>query len=263
MHIHKANITNLTGLWKKYGAQKVNNATIPLIFSNTHWPNRCWFEWDTISEEDLQQTLQYSSKIKNLLDTISDSTIVPVWPMINASGKFELTNLYDQFIECLLIQKKWMCSFEQTAMYLKLNEETVNPPLLNTGFKVQKVNTSESIKEWIAIGSEAFTYTIDTFVIEQLINNKNIQILLGIQNGQAVASGLLYKSDDVIGIHQLGVKKNFQGKGIARRFMQEIISICTLWKSKYIVLQASPAGKPLYDSLDFRTQFSIKNFQRI
>lgn len=263
MHIHRANLTNLTGLWKKYGAQKINNDTRPLIFSNTHWPNRYWFEWDNISEEDLQQTLQSSSKIKNLFDHISDSTIVPVWPMINPSEKFELTNLYDQLIEYLLIQKNWICSFEQTAMYLELNKETIKPPLINTDFKVQEVNTSEDIMEWVSIGSEAFTYTIDTFVIEQLINNKNIQILLGIQNGQAVACGLLYKSDDVTGVHQLGVKQDFQGKGIARRFMQEIISICTLWKSKYIVLQASPAGKPLYVSLGFRTQFSIKNFQRL
>lgn len=263
MNIHKANLTNLTDLWKKYGAQYNNNSTVPLLYTNTHWPNRCWFDWNTISGEDIHQALQSITEIKMLLDNIPDSAIVSVWPMISASNEVEPIDQYSQLVERLLMHRKWICRSEQTAMYLDLKDTQVNQPLINTSFEIDIVTTAEGVKEWVDVGTEAFSYSIECTVIELLINDKDIQILLGRQNGQAITCGLLYKSDNVIGIHQLGVKQAFQGKGIAKYFMQEIMASCKRWRAKHIVLQASPEGQPLYDNLGFRTQFSIKNYHKL
>jgi len=264
MHIHEANLTNLTGLWKKYGSQHIKGSTLPLLHANTHWPHRCWFDWGTLSGEGIRQTIQGHADNNTLLDNVPESAVVPVWPIISSAGDDGHATLFEQqLIEKQLIKKKWVCGFEQMAMYLELQEGAAYSPSDPTGFQVNPVRTSEDVAQWVDIGSEAFAYNIDRSVIEQLINDKDIQILLGFQNGQAVASALLYKTGDIIGLHQVGVKQAFQGQGIARCFMQDIREACALWQGKYIVLQASQAGQPLYDSLGFRAQFTIKNYQRV
>jgi len=264
MHINKANINNLTGLWKKYGAQQIGNNRLPLLHINTKWPNRCWFDWTALSNETVRKTLQEYANNSTLFEDMSESTVVPIWSIMSRlNEETPEDQLAQQFIENLLIEKNWGCKFEQTTMSLKLQNKAVCSSSARTGFEVRVVSKSKEVGEWVDIGSEAFAYNIDHSVIEQLINDKDIQILLGIQNGLAVACALLYKTGDVIGLHQVGVKQAFQGKGIARCFMREIFSACTLWQGKYVVLQASSAGQPLYFSLGFKELFYIRNYQKI
>ncbi len=264
MHLHQANLTNLTGLWKKYGAQQIMGNTLPCLYANTHWPHRCWFDWETLSDNNIQKTSQRYANNNTILDKVPESAIMPVWPMMSSTNDDEHTIQFEQpFIEKQLIAKKWLCEFEQVAMYLEVPKEQTVSLSAHTGFRMSPVRTSEQIKAWADIGSEAFSYHIDYSVIEPLIRDKDMQILLGFQDGQAVASALLYKTGETIGLHQVGVKRAFQGKGIARRFMQEIIATCVRWQGKYVVLQASEAGQPLYSSLGFRMQFHIRNYQKI
>lgn len=128
--------------------------------------------------------------------------------------------------------------------------------------KLKQVKTTQDITLWIDIVSEAFGYSIDHVVIDKLSNEQDMQILMTHYNDQAIATAILYKTGDIIGIHQVGVKQDFQSKGFARVFMQEIIATCLLWQGKIIVLQASQAGKPLYESLGFKQQFLIKSYQQ-
>lgn len=191
MHTHESNIENLTGLFKKYGAQHIHNTTIPLLYANTYWPNRCWFEWGDISDDEIRQALQSPTDIKTLQDIIPNSSIVSVWPMMNHSGDVNLIELYDHFINEMLIQNNWVCKNKQTAMYIEIKDAQKNKSLINSGFKMEVVTTSKGVEKWVDIGSEAFLYSIDKHVIEHLKNDINIQILLGHQNGKAIASALL------------------------------------------------------------------------
>jgi len=260
MHIDKANITNLTGLWKKYGSRPINGGALPLQHANIHWPHRCWLDW---SRGDIVYTMLGHLNDTSWLKYVPKSAILPIWPMVSDNENGDAALFEKLLIEKQLQEKKWICTFEQTAMYMKLQEETACLSLTRPGFQVIPVRTSEDIKKWVDIGSEAFAYRIDLPVIENLFNDKDIQILLGWQDEQAVACALLYKTGDIIGIHQVGVKQTFQGQGIARCFMQAILAACTMWQGKYIVLQASQAGQPLYEKLGFTAQFTIKNYQRV
>jgi len=185
--------------------------------------------------------------------------------MIRSDANRDSAPLKAQILDRQLEEKKWLCAFQQTAMYLPIKEGASYLPLPCSGFQVNRVRSGEEIAKWIEITSEAFAYHIDHIdrvVIEKLINDNTIQILTASQNEQVVACALLYKTGDSIGVHQLGVKKAFQGKGVARRFMLEIIAICALWQGKFIVLQASKEGLPLYESLGFKAQFLIKNYKK-
>jgi len=257
MHINEANIANLTGLWKKYNSQVIKSSLLTEVHVNIHWPHRCWFDWDNLSREEILQTLQPNVGKNTLLENVPVSAVIPVWPMMGIANGDECSGLFEQ----QLLDNQWGCAFEQTAMYLVLKETREYLALEQAELQVKTVLTQDDVGEWVDIASDAFAYSINGDVIERLIDDKDIKILLGCHNEQAVASALLYKTDDIIGIHQVGVRQSFQGKGIARWFMQNIIETCAQWQGEYIVLQASHAGKSLYDSLGFKAQFLIKNYQ--
>ncbi|WP_086934349.1 GNAT family N-acetyltransferase [Agarilytica rhodophyticola] len=250
MDMDKTNLANLTGLWKKYGAQPISNDAVPLQYTNLAWPHRCWFD---VGIDNLNHA-NYST----WLDRVPQSAIIPLWPMIDAS-----IHLQNESLEKQLLEQKWRCTFEQKAMYMELQDADTYSPPIRVGFSVSLVRTCEDLKKWVNIGSEAFAYSIDYSVVENLIDDGDIKIVLGWQGKQAVAAALLYKTYDIIGIHQVGVKKAFQGQGIARYLMRYIMEMCVLWQGKYVVLQASQSGQPLYESLGFNSQFTIKNYQRV
>lgn len=251
MHIDEANITNLTGLWRKYGSRAVKEGELPLLHINTHWPHRCWPDW---SAEAVSNLLLRGPNdvawLEHYSTNIPESAVLSVWPSTAGNDK-------------PLLEQQWICAFEQTAMYMALDESITYPTFSPLSFQVKPVSTLDDIKRWVDIGSEAFAYSIDRSVIEGLMNDKDVQILLAYQGEQAVACALLYKTDDIIGIHQVGVKRSFRGQGIARCFMREIITACIQWQGKYVVLQASQAGQPLYESLGFSVQFTIRNYKKV
>jgi ribosomal protein S18 acetylase RimI-like enzyme len=258
MHIDQANLTNLTSLWKKYGAREIKRNMLPLLYASTDWPNRCWLDWGALSVDDLDQVLQETDKtwIKN----VPESKILALWAVTSGNQNRHAGLLKQELIEKFLLEKNCKCLFEQTAMYLPL-QDAIESPQVHPEFQVKAVSTAQEITKWVDISSEAFAYSIDRSVIEKLLNEQDIQLLIGWKNDLAIASALLYKTGDIIGVHQLGIKQDFQGKGFARCLMLEIIRLCYLWQGRYLVLQASQAGKPLYDSLGFTEQFLIKNYQ--
>jgi ribosomal protein S18 acetylase RimI-like enzyme len=262
MHIDEANLHNLTQLWHKYGSKPVNVARLPLLQINTHWPHRCWINWRAQQDEGLDQ-LQGLITDSLWEENLPKSTFFSLWPKMSVSNLMHASKYGQRNIEKMLLDKHWYCAFEQTAMYLALHDKTKYLSQARPGFKVKPAATLNDIKQWIDIGSKAFGYSIDPSVIKPLVNDIDIQLLIGWENDQAIACGLLYKTDDIIGVHQIGVKPAFQGKGFAKSFMLDLIAACEQWQGKHIVLQASQTGKPLYDSLGFKSQFLIKNFKRV
>jgi ribosomal protein S18 acetylase RimI-like enzyme len=260
MHINEGNLFNLTGLWKKYGARPIAADTLPLVYANANWPYRCWASW---SETDIIDGIPRQSDDIAWLNTLPNTAILPIWQLTNANEQKLAAPFESLHIEQHLLAHDWRCTFEQLAMYMQLHVSLPCLPQSRPGFTMTYVRSFDEIKTWVEIGSEAFGYTINRGVIENLLDDENIQILLGWQDEIAVCCALLYKTGDFIGVHQVGVKHAFQGQGIARCLMQQIIKNGLLWQGKYIVLQASRSGQPLYESLGFKAQFKIKNYQKV
>lgn len=263
MHMGRANLSNLIGLWSKYGAKKISGDASPTWYANTRWPYRVWFDWGCTPQISCEQTQISHSDIGCVIDALPREAIVPVWPMINERVGTRRCGEHDTPIEQRLVERGWGLGFKQTAMYLPLSEASSPHPTDPIGFGMRRVRTAKEVGTWVEIGSQAFGYAIDGHVIESLLGDSDIQVLLGIQNGQALAGGLLYKTGEVIAVHQLGVRQACQGQGIARRFIRCMLAECVRWQGKYVVLQASQAGKPLYDQLGFHDQFVINNYQKV
>lgn len=257
MHINEANLANLTGLWKKYGSSP--SSSLPLVYSNLRWPYRAWVEW---SGEKLTTGMYNPAHDLACLVDLPDTAILPVWRISNDSELGATTFLDPQDIEKQLLKNNWRCSFKQLAMYLELQTTVSYLPLPRQGFVMTRLSSLHDVKTWVDIGSDAFNYTIDRAVIDVLLGDDDIQLLLGWQDELPVCCALLFKTGEFIGIHQVGVKRGFQGQGIARYLMLYLLDKCIQWQGKYAVLQASHQGQSLYESLGFKAQFHIKNYQK-
>lgn len=254
--IAQANISNLKNLWKKYGSTVLNNNNTlgqkSELHLNTYWPNRCWFE--SVPEQD----------ISSWLTKLPATAILPVWPELEKTAN---KVVQASAIEQQLIANQWQCMLEQTAMSMSLKVNGLYSKEYKadscTGFKLIKVKTAEELALWLDVVQKAFGYSVDRIVIEKLLNDSTVQILLAYYYDEAIASGILFKTGDTIGIHQVGVKPSFQGQGLARDLMGALIDICIQWQGEYLVLQASKAGQPLYQRLGFTEQFILKSYQKV
>ncbi len=265
MDIDQANLANLTGLWRKYGAQHLSPATqdnTAGIIANRQWPDRVWQSASMANTRLDSSPLEKANELNQWLSLLPASELasatIPVWPFAIEGSSLYVTE-FEQQLEKLGLQ----CAFEQTAMYLPLQGVDTQAWISRNGFSVEQVQNSSQLSTWVSIASEAFGYDIDQQVVEKLIDDPSIQILLAVSAGEAVATALLYQDESVIGLHQIGVGKDFQGMGYARSMMHEMIRHCANKPVDYLVLQASQAGKPLYYSLGFKSQFAIRNYKKV
>ena len=253
MHVDYANIDNLTRLWQVYGCEAIALEDNKDAFININWPNRLW-QFSSIRESDI---LQFSA--------LSRSPLWVHWPYIDkqdgALSAFTETNQLDKVYQ----QHYWQCVLKQTAMYLdlKLQDNKSISVLPKSNFIIKKLTSNCYLNDWIDVVKDSFGYSVDQHVIEKALTHKDTKFYLGLIEGKPIASSLLFKTGNIVGLHQVGVKADYQGQGFARPFMQAMIKESSNWQASHMVLQASQAGKPLYDRLGFISQFMINSYQRV
>jgi GNAT superfamily N-acetyltransferase len=253
MHIDSANLNNLTQLWQRYGARSLYEDDQLQLRKNISWPNRLWADMARpVSATNLEQTAKNAP----------DAAIFPLWPAMTEDGSAapQVT------VEALVRQSRdWQPAVQHTAMALQLDKQLpVNSPTVDRyPLQIKCLNSDTDIADWVATGSKAFGYTIDANVIAPLLACEDIQILLAYnEDSQPVATGLLFKTGEVVGIHQIGVPTDHQGKGYATQMMRFLIQQAQKWQANYVVLQASESGRPVYQKLGFVDQFLITYLQK-
>ncbi|SMF03101.1 GNAT family N-acetyltransferase [Desulfovibrio gilichinskyi] len=238
--LKKGNIDNLTTLWKKMGAKAQVTTAQVVYYLASRWPNRCWFDWDT----------DFISGINSVLDVLRPDQIVPVWDKSgNKIGKREQD----------LIDNGFGIMLEQTAMVLSANDFPKQDSSVNN---IKLVSSTEDIESWVSVGSKAFGYQIDPHVISKLVSDDDIKLFIYYCENTPAGTALLCKTSEVIGVHQVGVAPAFQGKRIGSSLMKYLIPVCKEWQGEFITLQASAAGKGLYERLGFKPQFMIRSYRR-
>jgi len=241
--LNKANIDNLTSLWKKMGVQSgASLSTIKQLNKSLSWPHRCWFDWEI--------NTQGISSIDNIISHLEDDSIIPIWDVKTGN-----TNRLEQ----LLIDEKFEVSFEQSAMFLDAKEYEV---LDLSDVDVIIVDSISGIDAWTKVAIQSFEYKIDISVIQKIASDPDAHLFIVTVNTQPAATAMIYKTGEVIGIHQVGVSEAYRGKGIAYKLMLYVIARCVESSCKYITLQSSAVGQGLYEKLGFKHQFIIRNYQR-
>ncbi|GLX79626.1 hypothetical protein tinsulaeT_29660 [Thalassotalea insulae] len=261
--INQANLANLIALWQCYGANQFNAVKQYQLTQNNDWPNRVWFDKAQDAAHYPSEPISHS-QLSNLLSQLRPGSIFPTWPANIIKALDASAQATQQTINHYLSEhsKHWTLSFQQTAMYLPLSDNLQLPTSKKTLY-ITPISSDKDIKHWVTVGSKAFGYQINYQVIQQLSLNSDIQLLLAWQDQIPVACGLLYQTGKIVGIHQVGIVPEFQGQGLAKPLMIEMIKRGLDLGGDYAVLQASSAGKPLYQKLSFNEQFVIDNYQKL
>lgn len=241
--LNQSNIDNLTSLWRKMGVENNSAFALDGLTISQTWPNRHWFDWNA--------TANQIAALHNLLPHLPARAVIPVW-----MGRGEQAAQ----LERNLLDENFRISFQQLAMYLDL--QTAQREEIPT-LDITKVQTLQDLEAWTATASAAFGYWIDIAAIEKVAIDVDLTLLLAKQDGEPVATALVYKTGAVIGVHLVGVPEAYRGRGIAKALMRYVINLSIDLDGKFLMLQASAVGEPLYRQLGFVPQFEIKNYKRL
>ncbi len=241
------NIDNLTRLWKVMGFKEHQITESTTLKMSTDWPHRVWFD-DQLANQSVSQLTNSTNFLnESLFSSVLKDKTIPVW---------HAENNYLGSFEKKLISNGFQESFTQLAMVLPLNESINLKP---THAKIYRVNSETAIQAWTQVASKAFNYSIDIGVIKKIATHSDIRLLLAVVNEQPAATAMTYQTEQVLGIHQVGVLKEYRQQGLANELMHFIIKEYS-GQSRWMTLQASELGKGLYKKLGFQQQFLIKNY---
>lgn len=238
----KNNIENLTNLFKLMGAKQENISNDRKLYLSNSWPNRLWMPYD-YNKQDLEEAINIELKYNK-------SYIISLWEHDKILFKESIKELQS---------KKYEVLFEQIGMYLDLNTASINE---NNELDIKFIKSKKDILIWVNIASKSFGYEIDENVILKIIDNKNISLLLGYKNDIAVATTLLYKDSSVMGVHMVGVPKEYRSQGIAQNMMNKVINFAKENDENIMTLQSSALGLGIYQKLGFKQNFKLQNYQK-
>jgi len=240
--LNTANIKNLTALWKVMGSTPCTSHDMENFQQSVSWPHRCWHHFE--------QAVNEIPTLNHNLKQLSEDCIIPLW---------KLQDTETEQLEKSLQSNEFTISSEQTAMYLDLNNY---PVMKDPSPLIRPIFSPQGVQVWTDIAANSFGYEIDINVIQKILQHPDVHLYIIYEDNRPAATAMLFKTGEVIGLHQLGVLPEFRGKGIARKMMYDLINLCANTSSRYITLQASIAAERLYLQLGFTTQFKITNYQR-
>jgi len=233
-----ANIKNLTSLWETVGISFDSHyKTLDFEYceiKDSEWPNRLWLD-----QNITQGTIDL---IKEKLATIPSNITLPIW------------NIYDKNEDIILELNGFNLKFEQVGMSLKLDKSFD----IKSDVKIQLVTNDIEAKLWSALFRKSFGYKTSSETIIKTLNEINYYIAY--HNGIAVGTAILHKTNNVMGIHSVGIPPEMRRRGYAEQIMKLLINITVENRNEHITLQASNMGKNLYLKLGFEEQFLIKNY---
>jgi len=243
LELDQLNIDNLTSLWKKMGVETHSTLAKNGVNISRTWPYRYWLDWNATAEQECA--------LNASLHSLPAQAVIPVW----AGGEKGAAAL-----ENVLLANGYRILFSQLAMVLDLQSVAATDlPEVD----VVTVTSTVATEIWTETASAAFGYQIDSAAIHALATDPAVTLLLVKKMHQPAATALLYKTGAVLGVHLVGVSDRYRGQGIARALMQYVIQFSIDVGGKYLTLQASAAGEPLYRQLGFVEQFLMKNYHRV
>jgi ribosomal protein S18 acetylase RimI-like enzyme len=220
------NLNNLNKFWQALNAKEKDG-----VFTHLSWPNKQWNSDFSLPNSTLAATKSFS--------TIMD---------IDESDLHGLT-IKNQLVPMALDLK----SYER----LKISTVRENARIVDLCADKNANNTGDytsiSAENWAMACGTAFGYIIDATVIQSLLTNPNASVLAYIIDGEIAGTAISYKTNNILGIHQLGTVPNYRKMGVAAALMDHLLNQASKTDDIYHVsLQASQAGLHLYEKMGFQ-----------
>jgi ribosomal protein S18 acetylase RimI-like enzyme len=237
INIAQANISNLTRLWKKvstpFDGYFQSDQFQYCYLENSDWPNRLWFR-NEITPDCIE-------KARQVPYLTSKKLVIPCWDTFENGS---------ELLEAAGFQEKSV----QIGMSLELHARADRPLRL----QMKRVLNKAEAKVWAEVYPEAFGYQIGEAIPARL--DEEVEFYLACFQSKAIGTAMIFKTDNITGIHGVGVHPEARRKGFAEEIMEFLLKRAVDSGVSYVTLQASPMGKPLYVKLGFKEDFIIKNY---
>lgn len=236
--ISKMNIQNLTSLWKKvsisfqgfFPGDEFDYCQI----QNSDWPNRLWFN-QNVNEKSLKKAIKIiRSSTVNLSFSYWDDFNSPINQLIEKSG---------------FIKKS-----EQIGMFLKLNQKYQEQNRLS----FQIVTEKDQAKLWADLYPQSFGYQISDEIL--IKTTREVQYYLIYFENNPIGTAITFQTDNIIGIHGIGIIPEMRKRGFAEEIMYFILNRAIDEKIEYAMLQSSSMGKGVYLRMGFTDLFLMTNY---
>lgn len=221
------NIANMITLWRCYGAEQRGN-----LWYSQSWPYRVWhnsLNWSQASKE-LNLTQLTSRQRLVILSAMNEET---EWQPQDMQQDLKLT-----------------------LMNLELPNTKID---INKDSKLELLNSTDTdgITSFVKMSSEGFGYTMDTQALLRAAKFSIVKLGFLRVSGERVATVLLLKQGNTLGVHQVAVPSVYRGRGYATDMMLHSIRWGQIKGAQVITLQASEMGLNLYRRLGFKEAGSI------
>ncbi|WP_438711534.1 GNAT family N-acetyltransferase [Aquimarina muelleri] len=231
-----ANIENLTSLWKTASVPFDSYYKTPGFeyckIKDSDWPNRLWFSRN-LKENDIDL-------VKEIIR--SGNLTIPYW---NTKNKNE---------DVLFLKNHFELKFKQVAMYLKPDTYFE----IGNEIKIKRIHKTLEMKLWTDLYPKAFGYKISENI---LVNTyKDIHYYLAYYNDEPIGTAILFQTNNIVGVHGVGVVHQMRKRGFAAQIMKSLINVAIINNMDYVMLQASDMGKNVYLKLGFKELFEIRNY---
>ncbi|MFY8300005.1 GNAT family N-acetyltransferase [Pseudoalteromonas sp. SS15] len=142
-------------------------------------------------------------------------------------------------------------SSEQVKMSLQAMVLPLDEAHFNGSSQVEVLTQPDDLPSWAQACSNAFGYNIAPEALLPFLSNSNATLFSYKVDGKIAGTAIAFQSDDVMGVHQVGVDPNFRGQGIAKTLMHHLVDFAKRQDTRLMTLQASKAGLPLYQQMGF------------
>lgn len=135
-------------------------------------------------------------------------------------------------------------------------------PLRRPPAAVVSVTDEPTLDEFVSVFTAVFDRPAESTVqaYRPLLSDERTGMFLGRVDGQAVACGVLSRTDRVAGVYAVGVREAFRRRGLGEFMTWEVLRAGRDAGCRIGVLQSSELGYPLYESMGFETVVTYHHF---
>lgn len=226
------NGSNLLALWRCYGAENKDG-----LWFSTGWPYRIWHD-----------TLDYNTTSRALSDIyINEKQQVATMSNLNTEVTPSIIGLR-----------------AEATLRLMYFHVPKTPSVLELHSKLELLECDDiaGIRAFMHLCSEGFGYSIELASLCRAVKQKGVKLGFLQVNNVRVATILLFRQGQSLGVFQLTVPPKYRGKKYATHIMLHTINWAQKQGLSTITLQASEMGLTLYQQLGFQSSGSITFWRR-
>lgn len=142
---------------------------------------------------------------------------------------------------------------------------TSDLPATDTDADIDVVTQRSGLTAWISVAESVFEFSDETnrlITQTSVLDDDDLQYLVGWVDGQPAACGMLSLTDTVAGVYVVGVDEKFRRRGIGEAMTWQVLREGRDRGAEVAVLHSTQMAIPLYERMGFEREMKLRHFVR-